>query len=261
MPASDRSGRTPALWAPERSEGPRLAPAPPAVDRDWTAEVEWDHSTGASRFRAVASLNEGVARITVAESAPLEWPPRGADSLEELRRAVEQLETSLLAAGWKPLPAGEAWYGKRFAWEAVRDRPSDGPKPRETRQPERARRFARRSLWPDETEALWRCELEWHASLVNSRFEAVMHEPGGGRRAPIAASHSFRLQFGRDPDWEATEHRDEVDRLTGALEAEGWERVGDGPHWFSRRFVWRGEERPTERLEPRRPTTAAPERS
>jgi hypothetical protein len=32
---------------------------------------------------------------------------------------VEQLEGLLVAAGWSLLPAGSAWYAKRFVWEPV----------------------------------------------------------------------------------------------------------------------------------------------
>jgi hypothetical protein len=37
---------------------------------------------------------------------------------------VKLLESTLVAAGWTPLPRGSAWYAKRFTW-----RPGARPRP------------------------------------------------------------------------------------------------------------------------------------
>jgi len=96
-----------------------VAPAPPP-DRTcaWTAEIEWRQRDAEGAFRVVARPTEGHGEATIAESARLEWPPKGPASVERLRRAAEQLEASLLAAEWEPLPGSGTWYAKRFAWQA-----------------------------------------------------------------------------------------------------------------------------------------------
>ena len=90
-------------------------PAPPDRGRGWIAEVEWCHAGGVARFRVLAADAEGTA-VAIAESVALEWPPSGPESVQAMSRAADELEAAMLAAGWKPLPPGEAWYAKRFAW-------------------------------------------------------------------------------------------------------------------------------------------------
>ena len=63
----------------------------------------------------LAADAEGTA-VTIAESVPLDWPPSGPKSVQAMSRAADELEVAMLAAGWEPLPPGEAWYAKRFAW-------------------------------------------------------------------------------------------------------------------------------------------------
>ena len=103
--------------------------------------------------------------------------------------------------------------------------------------------------WPESTDELWRCELEWRPGYVNSRFEAMAYQPGRRRGQPIGGSITFKWLLMGDPDATAPEYRAELDRLTRLLEGTGWERVPTGANWFSRRFVWRRDSRPPERLE------------
>jgi hypothetical protein len=102
---------------PSQARGTEQAVAlPPATRRGWTAETEWCPAGGEACFRVVARATEGTATAVVAESARLEWPPADAAAGPALTAAAEELETRLVAAGWRPLPPGDAWYAKRFVW-------------------------------------------------------------------------------------------------------------------------------------------------
>lgn len=185
----------------------------------WTAEVEWCAVDGEACFRAVARPAEGGAAVVVDESAWLPWPPSGPAGVQALTAAAEELETGLVAAGWRPRPPGDAWYAKRFAWEPVAPTPpADG-------------RFTRRAAWPENTERLWRCEVELDTGSGDTSFRAVVRRPGDRQRHIIGTS---------------TELRD----MAEALLAAGWESAGTGANWYSERFVWRGEGSPPERLAP-----------
>jgi hypothetical protein len=220
---------------------------PPDEHREWTAEVAWDEADGMGRFRVVATSRDDRTAVTIAESEPLEWPPRGPAGVQAMSRAAEALEASLFAAGWKPRPPGDAWYAKRFAWlsrnavEAVESEPM-------TVLPGRRRRFERDAPWPKGSADLWRCELEWRPGVVNSRFQAVVFEPGAERGRRIGESAKFKWLLMGDPAATAPDYRPELDRLTCSLEAAGWERVPIGARWFSRRFVWRRDSAPPDRI-------------
>jgi len=99
-----------------RDRPPVIAPAGSPPDRSlaWTAEIEWRHADGESRFCVVA---RGAGTVTVAQSRPLEWPPAGQAAVQAMTDAADELAATLTAAGWKALPPGESWYAKRFAWE------------------------------------------------------------------------------------------------------------------------------------------------
>jgi len=132
-----------ALDRKDPSPGPRTEQAaglPPVASRGWTAEIEWRPADGETCFRVVARATEGTATAVVAESARLEWPPAGAAAVPALTAAAEELETRLVAAGWRPLPPGDAWYAKRFAWEPVASMSAPPG------------RFERRAAWPENTE-------------------------------------------------------------------------------------------------------------
>ena len=187
-------------------------PDPPDRGRAWIAEVEWSHAEGVARFRVLAADAEGTA-VTIAESVPLDWPPSGPKSVQAMSRAADELEAAMLAAGWKPLPPGEAWYAKRFAWPraaAPRRAPVaapavPGPEPAapavtaEDAAFELGRRFAR-VPWPEGAEQLWRCEIRWHAGYRRSRFEAVALEPARRRGQPIGRSATFQVADDGRPD-------------------------------------------------------------
>ena len=165
-----------------------------------------------------------------------------------MSRAADELEVAMLAAGWKPLPPGEAWYAKRFAWPraaAPRRAPTapavPGPEPAapavtaDDAAFEPGRRFAR-VLWPKGAEQLWRCEIRWHAGYRRSRFEAIALEPARRRGQPIGRSATFKWLMMGDPT--PQEFQGAVDELTDSLASAGWERIADGADWYSRRFVW-----------------------
>jgi hypothetical protein len=110
-----------------RGEDPAArSAAPPDVELEWTAEIEWRHGPGGSRFCIMARVGSSE-QTAVRESEPFEWPPTGPDSLQALRHAVDQLESSAVAAGWRSAPAGQAWYAKRFTWQPTQRR--EGPPP------------------------------------------------------------------------------------------------------------------------------------
>jgi hypothetical protein len=122
-----RARRTGA-WPPEarRRRPPGADPAtdtaaPPDPALEWAAEIEWHRDPGGgSRFCIVASTGGTRERTAVSESEPLGWPPNGPESVDALTHAVEQLEAGAVAAGWRPAPAGRAWYAKRFTWQPAR---------------------------------------------------------------------------------------------------------------------------------------------
>jgi hypothetical protein len=102
---------------PARAPSPG-GPVPPEPDRAWAAEIGWHLVDGASQFRVTARPVDGATEpITLRASSPLEWPPGGARSVQDLTDAVKSLESTLVAAGWTPLPRGSAWYAKRFTWQ------------------------------------------------------------------------------------------------------------------------------------------------
>jgi hypothetical protein len=123
--------------------------APPDPTRDWQAEIEWRRRPDGSRFCMTATLAGSSERIAIGESSPLAWPPTGPDSVEALTRAVERLESSAVAAGWRPAPPGPVWYAKRFTWHVASDASaplSSPPAP----PPLGTGRFQRLTDWPDD---------------------------------------------------------------------------------------------------------------
>jgi hypothetical protein len=235
-----------------------VAPAsPPDRSRAWTAEIEWRQSDADGVFQAVARPTEGHGEATIAESARLEWPPKGPASVEGLRQAAERLEVLLLAAGWEPLPSGARWYAKRFAWEArqlveapASAEPLAPAEPPEARQPQRSGRFERGPAWPADTLDVWRCEIRWDAGYVSSSFKALAYPPGKKRGRTIAESAKFKWMIMEPPDPRERATLAEVRRLASALAAAGWQRVGHGPNWYSGRYAWRREEPPPDHVEP-----------
>jgi hypothetical protein len=236
------------------------AASPPERTRAWTAEIEWRQPDAEGVFRVVARPTEGRGEATIAESARLEWPPKGPASVEKLRQAVEQLEASLLAAAWEPLPSGGSWYAKRFAWEARQPAeapasaeplaPADSAEPPEARQPQRSGRFERSQTWPADTLDLWRCEIKWDAGYVNSSFKVLAYPPGKKRGRTIGESATFKWMIMEPPDPRGRATLAEVRRLGSALAAAGWQRVEHGPNWYSERYAWRREEPPPDHVDP-----------
>ena len=81
------------------------------------AAVEWRQTGDAAHFCVVArSPGAPVAEAVLARSYPLDWPPTGDESVRALSDAADRLAEAFIAAGWTPLPNGDAWYAKRFAW-------------------------------------------------------------------------------------------------------------------------------------------------
>jgi hypothetical protein len=110
--------------AAEPSAPRRPTLEPPATGRAWSAEIEWHATAGVGCFRAIARAVDGSDTAFLAKSASVEWPPSGHAAVPTLSTAVEQLEKRFVAAGWRPLAPGGAWYAKRFAWEPVASMPA-----------------------------------------------------------------------------------------------------------------------------------------
>ncbi|HEY7077672.1 MAG TPA: hypothetical protein VH418_19985 [Solirubrobacteraceae bacterium] len=110
-------GGQPRRRAGSRASGGRVAPLPSDPRRGWTAEIEWRPGETGSRFWVMAVADDGTAKAPVAQSAVFEWSPSGPTAVQSLSDSARALEEALLAAGWTPLPAGDAWYAKRFRWE------------------------------------------------------------------------------------------------------------------------------------------------
>jgi hypothetical protein len=123
-PSRRRSHAQWTLAAPDSEQG--ASQPSRTASRPWTAEIEWWAAGGEACFRAVAQPGE----VVVAESARLPWPPSGAaEEVPTLATAAGELEARLVRAGWRPLPPGDAWYAKRFAWEPVVDGRFEGRPP------------------------------------------------------------------------------------------------------------------------------------
>jgi hypothetical protein len=185
---------------------PAAAIGPPDPACGWTAEIAWTSGSDSSVFRVIAR-DGGGKPVTLAESAPVEWPPTGPESIQAMSAAAEALIAQVDAAGWRPLPPGSTWYAKRFAW----DPPTE-----------------------------WCCEIEWVAGYRRSRFHAVVRAADGTRGRVIAESAAFKWTMNEPPDPRSAGQLAEVGRMTAALLAAGWEPVGRGARWYSARCVWRG---------------------
>jgi hypothetical protein len=171
-PAADgRRAQSPLLNAVEArladvprapAAAPQAVPTPPSVAR--SAEIRWVETESGARFVASARSGDHEDASVVAESPSLEWPPTGPAAVQALSDAVEELERTMLAAGWSALPAGREWYAKRFAWKpAVAAPAADRPATRRAGAP-----------------------------------RPVVHQPAGrgGEQGPTG-------RFRRDPDWPA----------------------------------------------------------
>ncbi len=117
-PAAASGDRSPATPAAAKT----AAGSPPDRRLGWVAEIEWRQTDGGSRFVVIA---RGAGTVELAQSPPLEWPPRGPAGVQAMNDAAEKLADTLLAAGWKPREPGDAWYAKRFAWEPDVDEGAD----------------------------------------------------------------------------------------------------------------------------------------
>ena len=140
---SGRNGTEPPSPPADRAATSRSTLEPPARGRPWTAEIEWLAGAGEGRFRAVARAADGTETATLVESEPVAWPPSGDAGVPTLTTAAGELESRLVAAGWRPLPPGDAWYAKRFAWEPALWMPAG----RFDRDPGRSN-----GSWPDQRE-------------------------------------------------------------------------------------------------------------
>ena len=114
---TDGSGVTIREPAAVSAVGGLVAASPPDRHRTWTAVIEWRDTEDGPRFSVIARAEDDAGEVTIARSRPLNWPPKGRASVRALTDAVETLEAALLAAGWRPLPRGSAWYAKRFIGE------------------------------------------------------------------------------------------------------------------------------------------------
>ena len=241
--------RPPQERAPNASQGV----PPPDTARGWTAEIQWRESSDRSRFCVVARDREGGGESVIARSEPLDWPPADGDAVQALVAATDALTEALVAAGWKPVSPGTAWYEKRFEWEPAAAATGGWAPPRPGRSAAAVARpsgrFRTPALWPEGATALWRCEIKWKSGYARSRFEVVLRDPARGSDRVIATSAPFKWMLTADPDPTSPAFRDAVRALAGELESTGWERIGVGGAWYAVRYIWRGENPPPEAVE------------
>jgi hypothetical protein len=215
-----------------RSESAPPVLAPPDAEAAWTAEVVWTQDGDMARFRAVAQQSDG-AEAVLADSEPFAWPPTSPAAISAVSTAAETLSSRLERAGWSELRPGDSWYSRRFAWDPEAEDPLVPA--------ERRHRFRREGEWTDEERALWRCQVQWSVGDGASRFEAVVFEPGEREGHTIAGSPRFKGLLIATPDAGTPEHVAAVRRIATALREAGWDAVARGAHWYSVRFVWRGD--------------------
>jgi hypothetical protein len=166
----------------------------------------------ASADREIDALRERVARLE-----------RDGDEVRRLRAEWEPVE--LRADVPVPTPTEPADVGE----------PADVDNP-----------FARVPAWPPGARGLWRCEIGWDAGWAESTFTALAYAPRRRRGRSIAASASLPwLLMGR-PDPDSAAHCEALHRLECDLERAGWEQVARGADWYSTRFSWPHEQRPSE---------------
>jgi hypothetical protein len=99
-----------------------------------TAVIRWRAADDRGRFYAAARPIGGGDEVVVAQSPLIEWPPRNRNSVLAMTQAVEDLEWTLVAAGWQADGVGKHWYERRFtrmasvhAPELVEHEPPVGP--------------------------------------------------------------------------------------------------------------------------------------
>src|SRR3954452_257011 len=207
---------------------------PPDPRRPWTAGIEWRRTDADARFVVVCrSPAARGAPATVAESEPLTWPPTGREAVQAMTTAAEELEATMVGAGWTLLRPGDAWYAKRFAWEPESAAPSaSAPEPvpaavavaaspPEEHAPAPAL-LAPAPAWPVHVDGHPRCEIRWEAGWSESHFEAVAYGPEDRRGTPIAASSELRWLFMGGPDPREPAHREALFGIACELEAAGW---------------------------------------
>lgn len=102
------------------------------------------------------------------------------------------------------------------------------------------RRPVRRG-WPAGTSELVRCQIDWVSGYRRSRFEAFVLRPGEKRGRSIGGTEEFTWMLNAPPNPRDRAHLDAARELRATLLADGWEEVGEGAAWYSRRFVWRGD--------------------
>ena len=114
------------------------------------------------------------------------------------------------------------------------------PQPTAARQTDATRatgrRFTRRADWPAGSEALWRCEIKWHAGYVNSYFEASAHSPGRRRGITLAQSDLHKWLMKDDPERGNALYTGQVRRLADQLVEAGGAPAGQG-RWYQLRFA------------------------
>jgi hypothetical protein len=231
-----RVRRRPAAASPVGDASTESGPVvPPDPASRWSAELEWRDVGGEWRFRAIARTTKGGSGVAVAESSSLEWPPSSDASVQALADAAERLEALMVAAGWKPVAARGPWYAKQFVWEPAMPA-------------RRLGRFQGRVPWPEESDALWRCELDVESAEGRSRLRAAVYPPRASHGRAIGSTGHFEWVGG--PDTELPTDVANADNLVTALELAGWEHVGLGAKWYAHRFVWRREAEPPDHVAP-----------
>jgi hypothetical protein len=125
-PLLPRAGRAPSPSSNGHGAPPGRAGAAVASPPRFRVRVEcviaWEPSRGGSRFRAIATTEEGETRV-VADSTAFWWPAARPPILTATtQEAHAGLVDELLSQGWRPTGAGFPWYARRFRrWEDPQD--------------------------------------------------------------------------------------------------------------------------------------------
>ena len=165
-----------------------MALSPPDRHRTWTAVLEWRDADDGPRFFVTARADDDADEVTIARSGTLDWPPRGPASLRALTDAVESLEGDLLAAGWRSLPPGSAWYAKRFIGEPAGESAVPAPvAPNGSTTPARFERGARSDPADTAPTPSYRASPSWDRRPDAPRLRGGV-ENGGGAARPVEAA-------------------------------------------------------------------------
>ncbi|MFL5923527.1 MAG: hypothetical protein ACJ75Q_00220 [Gaiellaceae bacterium] len=202
----------------------------PELKRAWFGLVDGARSLGATLREEVGSIAgpsvEFATPVGPESSGGLpEGEPRAQRAsvkrLKEKRRSADQEEVELLKAKLTATP-------RRASITALRPRPT----PIRTVAP-----------------AVERCWVEWWRGYVKSEFYAQEQRPDGGWSI-VTASPPFRWSKPSPPPQTLPHVARAHAALVARLEANGWEVVGRGEHWYALELQRRPDQGPGAEREP-----------